>query len=167
VVVAGRVDVNEASAHGFAPRGLKGWNIVYVPTNPEFWACADCGLVWSNVVANALAGFLEHNLGPLGMECYRALRGGAAWDLPDSDQAHAAAEAVLEINRLVLLDKRPEATRRYRELTGCSWDDANDAIAGWKKLQRAIKLARFGWVEKDKEGRLEGAHPMHDRLLDG
>lgn len=167
VVVSGPVRTGEYAGHGFVPRGLKGWNTAYVPINPEFFACADCGMVWTNVVAGALPGFLERNLGPLGMECYRALRDGPGWDLPGHETAQAAARAVAEINDLMLRDRQPEATRKYRDLSGRTWDEASHAIFRWKKLTRAEKLALFGWEVKDKEGRIAGAHPLHDRLLDG
>jgi hypothetical protein len=89
--------------------------------------------------------------------------------LPVTPDAIEAAQKVAEIDALVLL-RQSEATRRYRDLAACTWDQAINDVRGWHNLKRAEKLARFGWVLKeprrkdDPEGR---DHPMRDPLLDG
>ena len=64
---------------------------------------------------------------------------------PDTPQARKAAQAVEEIDALVRADRRSEATRRYRELTAATWDQAIDAIRGCRQLKKGQKLSLFGY----------------------
>jgi hypothetical protein len=90
--------------------------------------------------------------------------------VPDDPEAREAAERVAEIDALVLADRRPEATRRYREVTGTSWDDALAALRGWHDLERTNKLALCGWCPKEPyriDKLEEPSHPMLDPWIDG
>jgi hypothetical protein len=83
--------------------------------------------------------------------------------LPDTTQARAAAEGVAEVDALVRAEKTGAATGRYRDLSGCTWDEAIGALRTWRSMTRVEKLRRLGWPPKEPPG----DHPMRDRLLDG
>ncbi len=103
-------------------------------------------------------------------DCYKALFDGPGHDLPDVPEAREAAAKVAALDALIGADKQPEATRRYRELTGMSWDQAIDVMRHWRELKRAEKLAHFGWQPKGKptpEPSPVQGHPLHDPELDG
>jgi hypothetical protein len=70
----------------------------------------------------------------------------------------------------VLAGNGLEAVRRFRQLTGKTWDEAHATIPTWFDLKRARKLAFFGWNPKGKLDVDDSAlreHPMRGRLLDG
>jgi hypothetical protein len=136
-----------------------------------FFACLSCGHVWTTVPPDEILAFIETHGTELVRQHLESLRVGPGHDLPGTPEAIEAAQKVADIDALVLLDGRqPEATRRYRELAACTWDEAIGAVRGWHNLKRAEKLARFGWVVK--EGHAKDTpdghdHPMRDALLDG
>jgi hypothetical protein len=99
-----------------------------------------------------------------------SLVAGPYHGVPDDLEARAAAEGVAEVDALVLAERQGEATRRYRELTGTTWDQAVDVIHGWHNLERAKKLALCGWCPKDSPQAKDSEvrdHPMLDHRLDG
>ena len=106
----------------------------------------------------------------LARQFVRYLDAGPYYDLPDISEAHAAADAVAEIDTLFVAGNSLEAIRRYHELTKLTWDDVHGQMRNWVALTRAQKLALFGWRPKgtpqDDELDLQ-EHPMHDRVLDG
>jgi hypothetical protein len=57
-----------------------------------------------------------------------ALRG---LNVREIDQASAAG--IAEIDALLTAGKKPTAVRRYRDLTGTTWDQAHQAVAVWSE----------------------------------
>ncbi len=89
--------------------------------------------------------------------------------LPDIAEVRDARRKVGAVDELIRLGKQGEATRRFRELSGGTWDLAIDATRHWRELGLLEKLDRFGWRPKghadDPAGR--AGHPLHDPSLDG
>jgi hypothetical protein len=95
---------------------------------------------------------------------------GSDHGLPNCHEASEAAQGASEIDALVLAGMQREASRRYRQLTRTTWDQAFKTVGGWHDLERSKKLALLGWCPKDKPQVGESAmlnHPLRDRLLDG
>jgi hypothetical protein len=135
-----------------------------------FLACSACGHVWTTLAPDKLRDFIQTYGTELIRQHLRTLEAGPNHDLPDTPEAREAGIRVAEIDALLLAGRQPEATRRYRQLTATTWDQAIDALRGWADLKRAEKLARFDWCPKDKSlaDDQEGLdHPMRDRQLDG
>ncbi len=112
--------------------------------------CTSCGLTWTNLEADKVRELVE----------------AYGDDLASSPAARAASGGVAEIDALA----PSEATRRYRELTHVTWDEAINAVRDWHLLTRAEKLARFGWRPKQVPRTQESNaldHPMRDHWLDG
>jgi hypothetical protein len=153
------------------PAGTKAFlGTLGVSLSSHFRICLSCGLVWATLELEQVLAFIGANGTELGKQYIEMIRDGPNRGLPDLPEARAAAERVAEIDGLVISGKRREATRRYRELTGTTWDQAILAIRGWRNHERAKKLAFFGWCLKEKTPAVERetpAHPMHDVLLDG
>ena len=106
----------------------------------------------------------------LGKQYLETIIKGPYRDLPDFPEARQAAEKVAEIDALVASGRDVDARRRYRDLTGTTWDHALASINGWRALDRPKKLAVFGWCPKDRgpgDERETPVHPMRDRWLDG
>ncbi len=141
-----------------------------VPLPYDFLVCLSCGHLWSSLPPKHVRDFIRTHGTELARQQLDALDFGPLRGLPDIPEAHEAGHGVAEIDNLIAAGKAPEATRRYRELTKTTWDQAIDAVRGWRDLKRPEKLARFGWVatEKAKPDEIGAAeHPMRDRLLDG
>jgi hypothetical protein len=154
----------------FVPIGTRPlrWKTGVVLRN-AFLACSSCGHFWTSLAPNELRDFIEdygRELAKQHLESLEAERHG----LPDCPKAREAGRRVATIDALMLADKQPEATRRYRQLTGTTWDQAIDTICHWRDLKRPQKLALFGWYPKDPpqadDSGMSG-HPMRDALLDG
>lgn len=140
------------SAPRFLPRQLQmklftdqWWG---VEVAPGFRGCVSCGLVWSGLDANRLHAFIAEHGSALDRQQLDEWDGGPMRGLPDTALAREVVAHVAEIDGLVRSAKEGEATRRYRELTGVTWDQAIAAIRTWRDLDRGDKLARFGWVTK-------------------
>jgi hypothetical protein len=90
--------------------------------------------------------------------------------LSDCAEERDPVVGALEIDALVLAGRQGEATRRYRHLTHTTWDQAVNAVRGWRDNKWAQKLALLGWCPKDKSPSGESPmldHPLRDRWLDG
>lgn len=125
----------------------------------KFRGCLSCGLVWSGLDANRLVAFVREHGGELDRQQLDEWDHGPMRGLPDTAAARLVVARVAEIDRWVRSDQAGNATRRYRELTGASWDQAVAAIEAWRDLTREAKLARLGWG--DKKGRLDDlAEPL-------
>ncbi|WP_422924765.1 hypothetical protein [Singulisphaera sp. PoT] len=109
-------------------------------------ACASCGHVWGKMDPAALGKLIVDHGTELARQQWIIFSEGPEYDLPDHPRAKEAARHVYEVDRLVLADKQAEATRRYRELSKSTWDEAVAAMRGWQNLERSQKLARFGWI---------------------
>ncbi len=136
----------------------------------DFHCCLCCGHVWGRLRPEELRAFLGLNASELGKQHFETILDGPYHDLPDQPAAHEAADKVAEIDALMVTGKDAGATRRYRELTGTTWDQAIAGISAWRYHDRAKKLALFGWPPKEKtpaEGTEPEGHPMRDRWLDG
>jgi hypothetical protein len=129
-----------------------------------------CGHVWTRLQPDELRAFIGLSGTELGKQHFETILHGPYHDLPNVPAAHGAADKVAELDALVASGKDAEATRRYRDLSGMTWDQAIAGIWGWRYQERAKKLALFGWPPKEKtptdEAEAEG-HPMRDRWLDG
>lgn len=165
------------------PMGRGGDANYFVPRDASFFrrkdgvclrhgsvCCMACGLVWSSVDLNELQDFVEKYCDEM-----TRLDMKAALGLDDSEP-HApgtpealirAKQGVAEIDALVRADRSAEATRRCRELTSATWDQAIDALRHWRDLKTEQKLALFGWTPKDLPTNDEPGHPLHDAILDG
>ncbi len=167
----GALVARDGRGAGFLPDGMRfRWNPIGVELSQGFLACWSCGHVWGNLRRDELRASIEK----YGKESTRqycdAVEHGPAHGLPDCPEAIEAARGATEIDGLILMGGRPEATRRFRELTQTTWDEALAVIRGWDDLAREKKLALLGWAPKDKPGPEESAmldHPLRDRLLDG
>jgi hypothetical protein len=172
-VMAGSV-VNPSEVGGplcFVPPGCPVFRLqIGVAFAGPFHYCLSCGHLWTDLAPEKLRSFIERFGGKLARDNYDRLVSGPYRGLPDDPEAHEAADQVAEIDSLVLAGKDGEATRRYRDLTGATWDQAVNLIRGWHDLERARKLALCGWGPKDPP-RFEKSemreHPMLDRWLDG
>src|SRR5262249_3174482 len=95
---------------------------------------------------------------------------GTYHGLPESAEAYAAADRIVEIDSLVAMGRTTVAIRRYRELMHTTWDEAIHALRGWAGLTRDEKLGRAGWNPKDATPSKDagsGGHPLRDHWLDG
>jgi hypothetical protein len=141
-----------------------------VPLSSGCRICLSCGHVWARLEPDQIVAFIGANGTELGKQYLEMIRKGPYRELPDFPEARAAAEGVAEIDALMVSGKEGEATRRYRELTGTTWDQAILAVRHWRDHVRAKKLALLGWCPKEKtpaEDLKAQGHPMRDRWLDG
>ena len=74
---------------------------------------------------------------------------GPYHDLPDIPEARQAGDCVVEIDALVLAGNGLEAFRRFRQLTGKTWDEAHATIPTWFDLKRA----EVGLLRLESEGK--------------
>ena len=135
-----------------------------------FLCCWSCGHVWGSLAPEELRVFIEDHGREVAKQHRDASEFGSDHGLPDRPEARRAAQGVSEIDALVLSGRKREARRRYRQLTGSTWYQALMAFRGWHDLERARKLALFGWSPKDESQAGKSAtlgHPLKDRLLDG
>jgi hypothetical protein len=136
----------------------------------EYLACASCGLVWTSTVPAEIRSFIEKYGTEVGRQHFKSLELGPDHGVPDVPEARQAAERASEIDALVLVGQRGPATRWYRQWTGGTWHDAQEALRSWHRLKRAQKLALLGWAPKEPkkaEKTQQARHPMRDELLDG
>jgi hypothetical protein len=134
------------------------------------FACLSCGHVGTlSVDPNRLRAFIVKHGNELARQQLECFEAGPYHGLPESAEAHAAADRVVEIDFLVAIGRGSEATRRYRGLMHTTWDRAIDALRGWSGLTREEKLTRVGWCPKEATASKEaesGGHPLRDRWLD-
>jgi hypothetical protein len=137
----------------------------------SFRACLSCGHIWMSVPPEDLKSVIKCAGDELIKDYVIRLERGLYHDLPDIPETRRAADDVREIDTLVLAGQIVEATRRYRQLTGHTWDEVHAVIPHWAQLTRARRLAACGWRAKgtvDDEPELTWReHPMHDPALDG
>ena len=119
----------------------------YTPFQEPVRACLGCGLCWTEVdpVAN-LAAMAQQS--PLLRQIVDRLLHGSLGGLPDTEWGRRLAAEVAEIDDLVFRGRPNIAMRRYRQLTGKTWDRALIEMDDWRKISRDEKLARFGWKPK-------------------
>ena len=163
----GQLYYGESQGVVFCPAGIRGF--LGVPVFSGFCCCLDCGHVWSRLAPDQLEGLIGAHGTELAKQYLKTVHLGPFHDLPDHPAAREAALKAAEIDELVVKGRDGAATRRYRELTGKTWDQSIAQIGRWRHLVRTAKLALFGWSPKrkaDKEDRTQ-AHPMGDRWLDG
>lgn len=167
----GHVVSGDGGADRFLPNGMQFlWSPAGVGLSQGFLACWSCGLVWGSLRPGDLRAFVEKHGKELTGQYCEAVEHGPAHGLLACPEAIEAARGATEIDGLILMGRRPEAIRRFRELTHTTWDEALAVIGGWDDLAREKKLALLGWAPKEKPGPEESAgldHPMRDRLLDG
>lgn len=135
-----------------------------------FHCCLNCGLVWNRLNPEQIQEFLGNHGTELGKQYLETVLKGPYHDLPDDPGARQAADRATEIDALLVSWRDGAATRRYREMTGKTWDQALNDIKHWRKYPRAMKLALFGWPPEEKrqdKGREGRTHPMRDPWLDG
>ena len=155
----------------FIPPGIPSlvWNSgVKLPAGIRY--CLSCGHLWSRVDPVKVLELLRGCGTELARQHYEALLQGPYHGLPEVPEAREAADSVAEIDKLIIHLKSPEATRRYRELTRTTWDQALAVVASWPNLERSQKLAPFGWAPQEKakvDVTEKTGHPMRDRWLDG
>jgi len=135
----------------------------------RYACCLTCGHLWTHLPPRELRAAIKYGTEVV-KQHVETLVAGPYHDVPELPAAREAAEKAAEIDALFVVGKLPEATRRYRELTGCTWDQAVAAIRGWQDLKRLEKLAQLGWYTKEmleaEKSRVR-EHPMHDLLVDG
>ncbi len=174
-VVSGSLSgVGESGVAVFIPRGLR--FTAWLVRNPGVGlsngslCCLACGLVWTHAKPEEVRATIEKHGNALAKELLEVMEWGPYFDVPDLPEARNAADGVVEIDSLIMDGRQPAATRRYRELTHCTWDQAASVIRRWLDLARREKLALFGWRPKESESTGDPVtrdHPMRDRLLDG
>ena len=106
----------------------------------------------------------------LGKQYLETILKGPYHDLPDHLAAREAADKTAEVDELVVSWQEAAATRRYRDLTGKTWDQSIADIRKWRNHDREKKLALFGWCPNEKAPAKEPedqVHPMRDHWLDG
>ena len=143
-----------------------------LPLACGFLSCWSCGHLWASLAAEELRIFIEERGREVARQHRDAAEFGPDHGLPDRPEARRAAQAVSEIDALVLSGRTSEARRQYRQLTRSTWFQAFIALRGWQDLERARKLALLGWTPKDEtptgKGKLTTlGHPLADRSLDG
>jgi hypothetical protein len=141
-----------------------------VPIPHGFHCCLCCGHVWSRLSTDALEALLGGRATKLGRQYLQIVRKGPYHDVPDDSAAHEAADATAEIDQLLVLGKDAAATRRYRDRSGRTWDEAIEAVRRWRSLGRPEKLKLFGWPPEEKQPVKDPGvrtHPMSDPWLDG
>jgi hypothetical protein len=167
-IIAGSVLVGFGTPMAFVPHGVH--PSLSEPGVPMTWrACLSCGHTWNHVAPQDLRACIANRGTELLRQHVARLEHGPHHDLPDLPGAILAGQHVAEIDDLILAGKQTEATRRYRELTGKTWDQTLETMRDWRDLKRAAKLARFLWEaeEKSKASSTDATnHPMADRWLD-
>jgi hypothetical protein len=144
------------------------WNIG-IALSPAFHCCLSCGHVWTRLNPDQLRAFVGLNGTKLSKQYLEILDKGPYHDLPDLPAAREAADKVAELDALLIAVKDQEATRRFRELTGTTWDRAIAIVRKWRNYERETKLTLVGWHTKKKAESDEPAiavHPMLDPWLD-
>ena len=86
-----------------------------------------------------------------------------------SPKRSLAGLGVAEIDALVLAGHLPAATRRLRELTGRTWDEAVNSMRNWRASKRRAKARDIGMGFEGpfKENGIEGGRAPHARSLVG
>ena len=153
----------------FLPSGIQ--PSLFEPGVPLIWhACLSCGHLWAGVAPGALRNFVDVRGTEMLKQHVEQLDKGLAHDLPDFLKSRQAADQAAEIDGLILAGKPKEATRRYRELTGATWDQTLEIMRTWQNFKRDEKLALFGWHTEGKVPAFmtnDDDNPMADRWLDG
>jgi hypothetical protein len=151
----------------FAPMGTSAFPGVSLASS---LCCLTCGHVWARLDPDQVRSAIGVHGSKLAKQYLKLIVDGPYHDLPEDPAAREAADRVFEIDGFMILFKDRDATRRYRDLTGKTWDQAIADIKRWHQLDRAEKLALLGWCPKEKTEAKEDealAHPMRDRWLDG
>jgi hypothetical protein len=94
-------------------------------------ACLSCGLIWMCVVPEELRTLIKTRGTELVKHQLDRLEHGPYHELPDSSSAWEAADRAEVIDVLLLTGKQREATRRFREFTGATWDQSIERIRRW------------------------------------
>jgi hypothetical protein len=156
---------------GYVPYGVSPFPVILtIPLSSGFLCCFSCGHIWASLDPEKLRTHMRINGDELARQYLDFLEAGPYRDLPDVAEAHVAGDKVAEIDVLVLAGRRPEATRRFRDLSQVTWDQAIAALRNWRYLPRPQKLAMFGWTLKEtstSDPSMSLDHPMRDRWLDG
>ena len=111
-------------------------------------ACVKCGLVWSELDAADLRELIQASGKPVARQHLDRILHGRDLDLPQTEAALDISAKIAEIDAIVMAGKTGEVTRRYRDITGVSWDQAIKDTRHWRDLGRVEKLALFGWAFK-------------------
>ena len=126
--------------------------------------------MWGHVNPDQLHAFVEAYADELTKQHILANRSSDVEDSQECAELQAAIHAMTEIDALFLSGLNSEATRRYRQISGGTWDQAIDTVRNWHQQTRSQKLALFGWQPKAsvKDQMLaRHDHPMRDPQLDG
>ena len=120
-----------------------------------FAACLSCGHVWGAVDPAALRSFVaqycDEVVPPADDEVDRRLADLAAKameHLPDTKAGREIAAILAALDRLVSSGKAADLPKRYRALTGATWEEAARVTREWQYRTREEKLQRLGRVEK-------------------
>jgi hypothetical protein len=103
-----------------------------------------CGHVWMTLDLKDLRVHARMHANELIRQHLESLEHGPHRGLPDSAEAREVDDQVAAIDCLLITGKQGEATRRYRERTGCTWDEALEKIREWPDLKRSVKLSLLG-----------------------
>jgi hypothetical protein len=137
-----------------------------LPLDKPFRCCTLCGLIWSRVDREEVLAFVKRRT-----EAAAQLRAEhIARQLAEASGEELALVKISEIESQIAWGVEDgSAVRRFRELTGGTWDQAIRAINRWPDLTLKEKMAHFGWapVEKIKVSlKANQVHPLHDFELD-
>jgi hypothetical protein len=168
VILAGSAMAGFATPLSFVPHGMR--PSLSEQGVPMTWvACLSCGHTWLQVAPQDLRACIASRGTELLKQRLARLDRGPHHDLPDLAGAIQADEWVAEIDELIMAGKQVEATRRYHELSGKTWDETLETMREWRDLKLAGKLSLFlqPAQEKPAPGAKDVAdHPMADRWLD-
>jgi len=135
----------------------------------NFRCCPECGHVWASLNVKELRDFIEAYGDALLRQDIQPLGTVSSHDPSAKPEVEAAVRGVTEIDALMRAGNQAKATRRYRDLSACTWDQAIDTVRGWRDFDWNHKLSLFGSGKSDlfPDGQSDlHDHPMRDRLLD-
>ena len=112
-------------------------------------ACLSCGHVWSTLDPARLRRFIESAGNELARQQLDEFDRGPCRDLPDTEIGRAIGAKVAAVDAEARAGANG-AVRKYREVSGVTWDEALRVAGDWPRLTREEKLALFGWAPKRK-----------------